>query len=428
MDKMSKHQYITDDSKLMAEWDWEKNEKLGLFPDKLTSQTRKVAWWRCATCGYEWDAIIANRSNGRGCPVCAHKVVIAGVNDLGTTHPELAKEWDYEKNGNLLPQNVSYGMGKKVGWICPLGHKYSATILHRSSGTNCPTCNSGRQTSFAEQAIYYYVKKIYPNAINRYKEIFDNGMELDIFIPELRYAIEYDGSFWHDQKKIERERRKFEICKAQKIKLIRIKAYEEDYATDIPYYADYTLFLKEDNISELEKLIRDLYFKLSGIRDFRTTPPKRWENAVATVDVERDRYTISNYRYEQKDSFADHYPDLAQEWHPTKNESLTPNMFKSGSTFVAWWKCSACGYEWETSINHRVNGTGCKQCRIAANSGGGNYKARTIYQYTLDGIFVKEWSCISEAARPDIIAITSSEYEIDPPASGLTTIPLFSDI
>ena len=156
---------------------------------------------------------------------------------------------------------------------------------------------------------------------------------------------------------------------------------------------------KEDNISELEKLIRDLYFKLSGIRDFRTTPSKRWENAVATVDIERDRYKISKYRYERKGSFADEFPSIALEWHPTKNGTLTPQMFKGGSTYAVWWKCSVCGCEWKTSINHRVNGTGCKQCSISANSGAGNYKARTIYQYTLDGVFVKEWSCISEAAR-----------------------------
>ena len=82
---------------------------------------------------------------------------IAGLSEIA----ELSKEWDYERNGELLPQHVSYGMGKKVGWICPRGHKYEATILHRSSGTNCPICNSGRQTSFAEQAIFYYIKNFF---------------------------------------------------------------------------------------------------------------------------------------------------------------------------------------------------------------------------------------------------------------------------
>ena len=38
---------------------------------------------------------------------------------LAERFPELAMEWDYEKNGVLTPENVSYGSNKKVWWICP---------------------------------------------------------------------------------------------------------------------------------------------------------------------------------------------------------------------------------------------------------------------------------------------------------------------
>ena len=384
---------------LLKEWNYKKNEELGLSPETLPQQSSKEVWWTCATCGYEWVAKIANRSNGRGCPLCANKVIVDGVNDLCTTHPFLAKEWDYEENGELLPQHVSYGMGKKVGWICPKGHKYNATILHRSNGTNCPICNSGRQTSFAEQTVLFYVKKLYPNAVGRFTDIFENGMELDIYIPDIHYAIEYDGSFWHKQSKYDRENRKYEICKAHNIKLIRIKAFENECPTDIVYGADYTYFLKEDSVLELQKMIQSLYFQFYSFFNFSMSPSKKWENIVNIVNIERDRYEILRYLYEQNDSFADEHPALALEWHPTKNEDLTPYMFKSGSSFLAWWKCSVCGYEWRTSINHRINGTGCKECKRVSNSGKGHYKARAIYQYTKEGIFIKEWHSISEASR-----------------------------
>ena len=395
---VKKHGCITN-SLLLKEWNYQKNEELGLSPEALTPNSSKEALWTCATCGHEWAAKIANRSNGRGCPLCANKVIVIGINDLCTTHPFLVKEWDYERNGELLPQHVSYGMGKKVGWICPRGHKYKATILHRSSGTNCPICNSGRQTSFAEQAVLYYVKKLYPNAVGRFTDIFDNGMELDIYIPEIRYAIEYDGSFWHQQNKYDREHRKYEICKSHGIKLIRIKAFENEYSTDIPYGADYIYFLKEDSAIELQKMIQSLYFKLYSFCEYSISPSKKWENTVNTVNIDRDRYEIKSYLNGQKDSFADKYPALASEWHPTKNEGLLPSMFLCGSSFVAWWKCSSCGYEWQTSINHRVNGTGCKECQRVSNSGKNHYKARAIYQYTKEGIFIKEWQSISEASR-----------------------------
>ncbi len=385
---------------LLKEWDYEKNAKLGLFPSQLTPHSNKKAWWKCSTCGYEWKTAITSRSAGGSCPLCSNKIVIPGINDLCTTHPSVAKERDYVENGLLLPQNVSYGSGKKVGWECPLGHKYKATILHRSSGTNCPLCNSGRQTSFAEQAIFYYVKKLYPNAVNRYRDIFANGMEIDIYIPDIRYGIEYDGSFWHKPTNYEREKRKYELCKSNKIKLIRLKAFKEDNSTKTTYFADDILFLKEDNILELQKAIQNLCLKLYHATTFHQSKD---QSIVEMVNIEQDRYKISNYLYEQTGSFADEYPKLALEWHPTKNENATPNMFRSGSSFLAWWICSECGHEWKTNIYFRAQGRGCQKCSQASHSGAHHYKARKIYQYAKDGTFIREWESISEASQTEKI-------------------------
>ena len=49
------------------------------------------------------------RNYGRGCPVCAGQQVLAGYNDLASKRPDLAKEWNYEKNGDLLPSQVMCG-------------------------------------------------------------------------------------------------------------------------------------------------------------------------------------------------------------------------------------------------------------------------------------------------------------------------------
>lgn len=57
-------------------------------------------------------------------------------------------------------------------------------------------------------------------------------------------------------------------------------------------------------------------------------------------------------------------PNLAAEWHPTKNGSLTPDMVTKGSNKKAWWKCRL-GHEWQTRIVSRSRGTGCPFCRAA---------------------------------------------------------------
>jgi hypothetical protein len=51
--------------------------------------------WR-GECGHEWTAAVRERVNGTGCPVCAGKVVLQGFNDLATTHPHLASEANFD--------------------------------------------------------------------------------------------------------------------------------------------------------------------------------------------------------------------------------------------------------------------------------------------------------------------------------------------
>lgn len=83
---------------------------------------------------------------------------------------------------------------------CSMWHEYLASISHRGHGTNCPICNSDRQTSFAEQAVLFYIKKSFPDTISRYKTDFLKRMELNIYIPSKSVAIEYDGAAWHRKK------------------------------------------------------------------------------------------------------------------------------------------------------------------------------------------------------------------------------------
>ncbi|MBQ9355282.1 MAG: hypothetical protein IJT84_06350 [Clostridia bacterium] len=372
---------------LLKEWDYEKNKNL--LPQNFTDGSNKSVWWKCSKCGYSWKSKILNRKT-RGCPLCANKIVVSGINDLATTHPQLAKEWDYEKNGDLLPTTVTYGNGKKVWWICPNGHKYQATILHRTSGTNCPICNSGRQTSFAEQAFLFYIKKIYPDTISRYNEIFKKGMELDIYIPSIRTGIEYDGVFWHKNKR-EREERKYQICKKQGIKLIRIREGENFNCKGI---AD-SCYHKEnlDKKQNLQDLITVVLMDLTMWT--RKTPYLHF-----TVNIERDTFEIRKYMMDlSKNSLAIVNPELSKEWYYEKNGDLTPKMFLPNSSQKVWWKCSKCGHIWKTAIGHRTSNTGCPNCYRLNNKGAKHCEAKHIFQYSKDGHFIKEWGCISDASR-----------------------------
>ena len=66
---MAEKKYVIDNAKLMAEWNWEKNNKLGFDPHVLTHGSNVKVWWKCKE-GHEWQAVIGSRTHGNGCPFC----------------------------------------------------------------------------------------------------------------------------------------------------------------------------------------------------------------------------------------------------------------------------------------------------------------------------------------------------------------------
>ena len=98
---------------LAREWHPIKNGEL--TPDNISPASDVKVWW-LGPCKHEWEATPSNRvRRNSGCPVCNNKVILIGFNDLATTHKGLCAEWDYEKNGEILPTNVVAGTHKRYG-------------------------------------------------------------------------------------------------------------------------------------------------------------------------------------------------------------------------------------------------------------------------------------------------------------------------
>ena len=126
---------------LAKEWNYEKNFEL--TPNLFMPSSGKEVWWKC-TNGHEWQARIASRTRGAGCPYCSGKKVLKGYNDLKTLNIALAQEWNTSKNGTLTTESVTIHSNKKVWWICSKGHEWQSTIDNRTKGNGCPYC-SGRK-------------------------------------------------------------------------------------------------------------------------------------------------------------------------------------------------------------------------------------------------------------------------------------------
>jgi hypothetical protein len=138
--KNKKSIYETHQKLIDEEWDYEKNNKLGLDPSKITYGSHKKAWWKCEN-KHNWNAQCTNRTIGKtGCPYCSGRIA-RNDNCLLTKNPELAKEMHPIKNGEINAQNIAYKSGKKVWWKCKKGHEWKTSPLGRCNGkSNCPYC------------------------------------------------------------------------------------------------------------------------------------------------------------------------------------------------------------------------------------------------------------------------------------------------
>ena len=119
-------------SELTEQWAESKNGIL--TPADVTVGSHQKVWWRCEK-GHEWYAEVKSRVNGANCPVCTNKTVIQGINDLATTMPELAKQWDRKKKRSAYPRN-RYGGRTPQGVVALCVRAFVAGIDFFTHGWN----------------------------------------------------------------------------------------------------------------------------------------------------------------------------------------------------------------------------------------------------------------------------------------------------
>ena len=360
---------------IACEFDTRKN---GITAERISPKDTKTYWWTCKNNHPSFQQRVIHRVNRKTkCPYCSGRNVVCYENDLNTLFPEIAREWDMDKNDGLSPCEVSPFTYNAYWWICPKGHSYKKKVIQRTmfhKAIDCPKCIKANSTSFPEQAIYYYVKKCFPNAINRYKEPFENGMELDIYIPFYKLGIEYDGiAFHNDVNQHNREMKKYLACKQLGMRLVRIKESKNTWSdtSDEVFYVSKKM--KDIEFSAFLSFLFSSLFPFH-MHTFTGTNSKevflnRYCGFPTGFDVSRDRSEILEYLVDVEHSFEMQHPELAVMWCAEANGKLTPSMFTSGSNFQATWICPKCGGSWKSPISSIVsrNVTSCKKCSMKEN-------------------------------------------------------------
>lgn len=330
---------------IMAEFDNNKND----FTMKdVTVGSDRETWWKCPN-GHSYKSSPSRRvMRGSGCGICSHNVLVKGVNDLMTTHPEIAKEWDYEKNKEK-PDEVMAGSNIKKYWfICPKGHSYKTTILGRKRGTDCPQCNIEKHTSFPERAIFYYMKQYIDEVKDSYHNPIIGRKEIDIYLPKYNFGIEYDGQAWH--KDYNRDIEKDEICFKNGIELLRVReygCYEYDSGSIKTYVTAY-------DMDELNNAILFIFNYLNKKFRLKIKPD---------IDVDRDRVKILELMNlsEKENSLANYCPNIEDYWDYEKNGIIKPEQISHASEKKIYLKCQK-GHNWIAKAGDFVLRPYCPYC------------------------------------------------------------------
>ena len=343
---------------LAIEWDYDKNDRL---PEEYLPNSSKKVFWKCQY-NHCWDSIISDRveslkkcrvSKRSVCPYCNHERISPTYN-LVTEFPNIAKQWNYIKNRDLVPLNISPKSQKKVWWICEYNpnHIWQDKIANRTVlNRGCPIC-SKNHISFMARVLFYYLKQYFTDCEIEYNLI--GHYVADIYIPSYKIVIEYDGWFFHgtlESKK--REAKKDKALTEAGYQLIRIKE-SKTFRSDIIVGENQITYYKYDDLRNVNALI-DCVCTLIGHKINR--------NINIKSNIINDYQKIENlyFHVRKSNSLAVQRPDLAKEWSPNNTillDNVTPKL-----NYRAKWICPKCQNEYETLIRNRaILNSACPYC------------------------------------------------------------------
>lgn len=253
----------------------------------VVCKSEKSVWWLCYDISpldgkqikLEWKSKIKDRVRAKLNPYKTGKMVLKGYNDIQTLRPDLAKEWNYQKNGNLKPDMVTCGSHKKVWWkqeiydkktgkiIC---YEWKTSIYSRSAGTGNPYLTIYKGEEYIKQ--YLQKNNIIFTPQQKFPDLIGTGggqLSYDFSIPSKKYGlilIEYNGIQHYEsseffggdeqlKKQKEHDRLKKEYAKKHGYKLIIVK-YTYDTYEDVAEYLEKELKKSDESVFDSESKTR----------------------------------------------------------------------------------------------------------------------------------------------------------------------------
>ena len=143
----------------------------------------------------DFEQFVCSHLRNSGCPKC-------GIEKQAKTSTYSTKNWikkAIEKHGNKYNYDKTEYIHseEKVIITCPNHGDFKQQAYKHIQGNGCPNC--AHTISKAELEIIDFIKELGINNIEQSNRKILNGYELDIYLPDYNFAIEYNGNYWHTE-------------------------------------------------------------------------------------------------------------------------------------------------------------------------------------------------------------------------------------
>jgi hypothetical protein len=267
--------------------------------------------------------------------------------NLHVINPKLSGEWNSTMNGSLTPRDVAPNSHKKVWWICSKGHEWQALISDRNKGSGCPYCSGRKATKEKNLQI------INPILAKEWHPKKNGTLTPRDITPNSGLKVWWICSKRHEWLASSDNRRKGKGCPYCSGR----NATPENCLQRLnPSLA------KEWHPTKNGDLIPTNVTVSSGRKAWWIcSKGHEWQALISNRNRGRGCPYCAGQAVCVDNCLQTLNPELAKQWHPTKNKSLTSKNVTLGSNKKVWWVCKQ-GHEWEVSVKKRNHGRGCPFC------------------------------------------------------------------
>ena len=272
---------------------------------------------------------------------------------LRTGSPALLMQWDAVRNAPLTPDAVSYGSKRKVWWVCEKGHTWQAAVHTRTgSGTGCPVC-AGKVPLPGENDL----ATLHPDLARQWHPQWNGALTPAQVLPGSHRMVWWrcgSGHVWRAQVKSRVSGSGCPVCANR-----AVRPAENSLAARFPQIAAQWHPTRNGTLTP-DAVVPGTSRKVWWVCEKGHV----WQTSVAARTCGGSGCPVCTGKrvVAGENDLSSRFPAVAAQWHPTRNEGLSPQQFTPYSNRKVWWRCER-GHDYQATISARTRGgSDCPYC------------------------------------------------------------------